>query len=70
MFSIDRDASKVALCRLALALRDAGCRLFDVQLVSPHLEQFGATAVPRETFLERLASAIRGPACWPPDFEP
>jgi leucyl/phenylalanyl-tRNA--protein transferase len=53
MFSIDRDASKVALCRLALALRDAGCRLFDVQLVSPHLEQFGATAVPRETFLER-----------------
>lgn len=68
MFSLERDASKVALCRLAIAVREAGCGLFDVQLVSPHLEQFGATAVPRKTFLERLAAAVRGPACWPPAF--
>lgn len=66
MFSLDRDASKVALCRLAEAVREAGCRLFDVQLVSPHLEQFGAREIPRREFLGRLAEAIRSPACWPP----
>lgn len=66
MFSLERDASKVALCRLAAALREAGCTLFDVQLASPHLEQFGATAVAREAFLRQLGNAIRAPACWPP----
>jgi len=66
MFSLERDASKVALCRLAESLREAGCRLFDVQLVSPHLEQFGAVEIPRKAFLVRLGEAIRAPACWPP----
>lgn len=66
MFSLERDASKVALAGLAEGLLGSGCRLFDVQLVSPHLEQFGATEIPRRHFLDRLAEAIRGPACWPP----
>lgn len=70
MFSVERDASKVALVRLAEGLRDAGCRLFDVQIVSPHLARFGAVEVPRAKFLLRLRDAIGSPSCWPPRLVP
>ena len=70
MFSVERDASKVALVRLAEGLAATGCRLFDVQLVSPHLEQFGASEIPRSEFLGRLREAIRSPSCWPPRLVP
>jgi leucyl/phenylalanyl-tRNA--protein transferase len=66
MFSRVRDASKVALVWLVERLRDRGCSLFDVQIPSAHLEQFGAEAVPRRDFLARLAHALHQPSCWPP----
>lgn len=66
MFSAGRDASKIALAWLASRLRESGCRLFDVQLVTPHLEQFGAVEIPRTQFLRRLGEAVESPACWPP----
>lgn len=65
MFSLARDASKVALVWLARRLRDSGCRLFDVQMVTPHLAQFGAEEIPRAAFLARLREAAAGPGCWP-----
>jgi leucyl/phenylalanyl-tRNA--protein transferase len=65
MFSLVRDASKVALVWLVRRLHDSGCRLFDVQMVAPHLARFGAEEIPRADFLARLREAWAGPACWP-----
>lgn len=66
MFSRVRDASKVALVWLVERLRERGCQLFDVQIPSAHLTQFGVEAVSRRNFLARLADALRQPPCWPP----
>jgi leucyl/phenylalanyl-tRNA--protein transferase len=60
MFSRARDASKVALARLAEHARQSGIRLIDCQLPTPHLASLGATAVPRARFLERLAELVAG----------
>jgi leucyl/phenylalanyl-tRNA--protein transferase len=70
MFSRVRDASKVALVWLVEALRDRGCTLFDVQIPSPHLEQFGVVAASRNDFLAKLADALLQPPCWPPGPPP
>jgi leucyl/phenylalanyl-tRNA--protein transferase len=67
MFSVDRDASKVALVTLVRRLAARGCRLFDVQMLTPHLATFGAEEIPRRDFLERLRAALALPTCWPAD---
>lgn len=66
MFSRVSNASKAALVWLVEGLRENGCSLVDVQLPSPHLEQFGVEAVPRREFLARLADALQRQSCWPP----
>ena len=48
MFSLARDASKVALVHLIARLRAGGFRLLDTQFVTGHLAQFGAREIPRE----------------------
>ena len=55
MFHRMRDASKVALVALRRSLGASGVQLFDVQFLTPHLEQFGAKEIPRECYLDRLA---------------
>ena len=57
MFSVARDASKVALVHLVARLRLGGYRLLDTQFVTAHLSQFGAR-VPRPP-------RRRGPAAGP-----
>lgn len=65
MFSSERDASKAGLVTLVTALDQAGFSLIDVQQESPHLVHLGATAVSRQTFLDRHRSAIaRSPKPW------
>jgi len=54
MFARRSDASKVAFCHAVDFLRDSGYELIDCQLPSAHLTRFGATSIPRHTFLERL----------------
>jgi leucyl/phenylalanyl-tRNA--protein transferase len=70
MFHRRRDASKVAFAALLDLLTDAGRdadeRLIDCQWLTPHLASLGAVEVPRETYLERLAVALRRPL--PPAF--
>lgn len=56
MFSLQSDASKVALVHLANEICRCGYRLVDCQVLSPHLESLGAVALPRERFVELLAS--------------
>lgn len=54
MFSLERDASKVALQRLCTELIHRGYTFIDCQMSTPHLESLGARPVPRRQYLERL----------------
>jgi leucyl/phenylalanyl-tRNA---protein transferase len=55
MFHLATDASKVALVDLVARLAEAGGRLIDVQMVTPHLASLGARDQPRAEFLDLLA---------------
>ncbi len=63
MFSLERDASKVALHHLVQCMREQGGVLIDCQVTSAHLESLGARRIPRSEFVARLAAAI-------PDLRP
>lgn len=57
MFSIQRDASKVALVALVELMQSSGMTLLDVQWCTPHLRSLGAIEIPRAEYLARLAAA-------------
>jgi leucyl/phenylalanyl-tRNA--protein transferase len=63
MFSVERDASKVALHALVQLMLERGGVLIDCQVASAHLASLGARAVPRQQFLAEIAAAI-------PDLRP
>lgn len=65
MFSLERDASKVALVHLVAMLRAGGFRLLDTQFLTEHLTQFGGLEIPREEYLKRLDEALRQRADFP-----
>jgi len=50
MFALERDASKVAFCRLCQHLCDWDFTLIDCQVGNPHLTSLGAIDIPRRTF--------------------
>jgi len=58
MFHLVRDASSVALVLAARTLQSQGCRLFDLQMVTPHTARFGATEVRRNEYLKLLKTAL------------
>ena len=80
MFSIARDASKVALVHLVARLRLGGFRLLDTQFVTAHLSQFGAdgtgarrlqgAARPRADRAGPASLSIRTRRCWRPRSAP
>lgn len=55
MFSLERDASKVAFARLVEYARAEDIALIDCQLPTAHLASLGARTVSREAFLGRIA---------------
>jgi leucyl/phenylalanyl-tRNA--protein transferase len=59
MFSVARDASKVALHALVQASLAQNVRLIDCQVDSEHLRSLGARNVPRREFMRELAAATR-----------
>jgi leucyl/phenylalanyl-tRNA---protein transferase len=59
MFHRVTDASKVALALLVDRLTRHSFQLLDVQWLTPHLERFGAIAIPRREYLTRLARALK-----------
>lgn len=59
MFSLERDASKVALVHLVERLKRRKFELLDTQFLTPHLASFGAIEIPRAEYLDLLRSAIR-----------
>jgi leucyl/phenylalanyl-tRNA--protein transferase len=64
MFSMVRDASKVALVHLVARLRLGGFTLLDTQFVTTHLSQFGAQEIPRQDYRTRLIEGLEVPARW------
>ena len=68
MFSVRRDASKIALAYLVERLGRAGFTLFDIQYCTAHLISLGAIEIPRATYLHLLAEARQRQAIftgWP-----
>ena len=58
MFHRVTDASKVALVRLVEIMAGAQQPLIDVQWSTEHLARLGATEIPRDTYLRRLARSV------------
>jgi leucyl/phenylalanyl-tRNA--protein transferase len=55
MFHTETNASTLALLHLVDHLRARGLDWMDVQVLNPHLERLGATAIRRDEFLAKLA---------------
>ncbi len=64
MFSMERDASKVALKRLCEELISRGFHMIDCQMSTPHLMSLGAKMIPRREFTQVLGEQVSQP------FEP
>jgi leucyl/phenylalanyl-tRNA--protein transferase len=58
MFSLETDASKVALVHLVARLKKGNYRLLDTQFVTRHLNQFGAMEIHRSGYRQLLADAL------------
>jgi leucyl/phenylalanyl-tRNA--protein transferase len=59
MFSLARDASKIALVHLVARLSAGGYSLLDTQFLTEHLTQFGVTEISRRDYRRKLARALR-----------
>ena len=59
MFHVETNASKVALMYLVQLMTLDGMELLDTQWRTDHLESLGCIAIPREKYLQLLASAIQ-----------
>ncbi len=62
MFSLTRDASKVALVHLIARLTAGGFSLLDTQFTTDHLRQFGAVDLDQESYRTALDRAVTGHA--------
>jgi leucyl/phenylalanyl-tRNA--protein transferase len=60
MFSLEADASKVALVHLVARLIIGGFTLLDTQFVTEHLGRLGAVEMPRENYHRALEAALAG----------
>lgn len=57
MFSVQTDASKVALVHLVARLKAGDYRLLDAQFTTAHLERFGARSISRDAYMHKLDEA-------------
>jgi leucyl/phenylalanyl-tRNA--protein transferase len=64
MFHTRTDASKIAFASLVGRLRARGYSLYDVQVMSPHLESLGCVEIPRREYLSRLVVATAARVTW------
>ncbi|HEY1606471.1 MAG TPA: leucyl/phenylalanyl-tRNA--protein transferase [Allosphingosinicella sp.] len=58
MFSVERDASKVALAWLVARLKVGGYRLLDCQFMTDHLRSLGAVEIAQDDYLALLTEAL------------
>lgn len=62
MFTLVRDASKVAFVTLVQYLSAHRFELMDCQVTTSHLVSFGAKEIPRKQFLKQLQAALKQPS--------
>ncbi|WP_126445078.1 leucyl/phenylalanyl-tRNA--protein transferase [Sulfuricystis multivorans] len=68
MFSLERDASKIALAHLCRYLCVHNFGMIDCQMETTHLRSLGARPIPRDAFVARLAALVdegEPPGRWP-----
>ena len=65
MFSVERDASKVALVHLVDRLNAGGFTLLDTQFITDHLASLGAVEISRTDYRARLKRALAVDADFP-----
>jgi leucyl/phenylalanyl-tRNA--protein transferase len=65
MFTRRPDASKCALAALVALLREHGFSVIDCQQATSHLASLGGREIPRDAFLDRVATLAAQP---PPDW--
>lgn len=58
MFSLERDASKIAMLHLIARLKATGFSLLDTQFHTPHLAQFGVRECPDTDYQSLLAGLL------------
>lgn len=58
MFSLETNASKLALVHLCEHLGKQGFTVLDTQFINPHLEQFGAYEMPQEEYEALIAKEM------------
>jgi leucyl/phenylalanyl-tRNA--protein transferase len=58
MFSLERDASKVALAWLVARLKVGGFKLLDCQFMTEHLRSLGAVEIAQKDYVSMLSSAL------------
>jgi leucyl/phenylalanyl-tRNA---protein transferase len=59
MFYRIPEGSKVAMVKLVEHLRSRGFKLFDAQMMNPHLERFGAFEIDDDQYQQRLQVALK-----------
>ena len=70
MFSLRRDASKIAIAHLCEQLKRLEFGIIDCQMETSHLASLGARPIPRSDFvawLDRLTNTNIAPGPWPVD---
>lgn len=68
MFSLQPDASKIALAHLCVYLEQLGFGIIDCQMETSHLTSLGARPISRDAFVaavDRFATAKSTPGPWP-----
>ncbi len=58
MFHTSPGAGSLVLAWSAVHLREQGFTLYDIQMLSPHLERLGAIEISAEEYLDRLHNAL------------
>ena len=66
MFSLRKDASKVALAWLVARLIVGGFKLLDCQFMTEHLRSMGAVEIDQQDYVRLLASVLAGDGERPP----
>ena len=69
MFSLESNASKIALVALTTLLKTYGFDMIDCQVTTPHLLNMGAVEISRDRFLKKLTPSIARkmhPNIWDP----
>ncbi len=64
MFSLETDASKLALHALCTGIHAAEPALVDCQVASPHLIALGAELIPRRDFVARVERGLGAASPW------